>query len=326
MVGLFKQHTIATAAAIVVLALALKAPLFLNMPSDLSLLGFNKVFRYTVNPLSQVLAWSKPVYGAFSVLLVMAWALYVNHVSNNEKLFARSNFFPAMLVVVLSSFPKTAQVFSMPFVAHVLVFIALAKTFQLPTITKPRRTSFDIGFLLALAALCYPPALLFMPFFVFFLRMVRAIRAEEVSAYFLGYIMPLYVYLAYAFSVGKLQHTLHALYRYTQFRPQPIAIQSCVALGVFYGVFWIYSLIRRNSAQWQPSAAAKKKWLVLRWFMLPSLACGLLSASIPGLAWMFVVSPFSLLCSLCFTNIKEKYNTFAFYFMMAALLAMVWLL
>lgn len=326
MVGLFKQHTIATAAAIVVLALVLKTPLFMDMPSNVSMVGFDRVFRYTVNPLNQALAWSKPVYWAFSVILVMAWALYVNHVSNDEKLFPRSNFYPAMLVVVLSSFPKTAQVFSMPFVAHALVFMALAKTFQLSTLTKPRRTSFDIGFLLALATLCYPPALVFMPFFIFFLRIVRAIRSEEVSAYFLGYIMPLYVYLAYALSVGKLHDTLNALYRYTQFRPQPIAIQSCVALGMFYGVFWVYSLIRRNSTQWQPSAAAKKKWLVLRWFMVPSLACGLLSASVPGLAWMFVVSPFSMLCSLCFTNIKEKYNTFAFYFLIAAMLAMVWLL
>lgn len=326
MVALFKQHTIATAAAIVFLAMVLKAPLFWHIPSDISLQGFDRVFRYTVNPLSHFMKQASYAYLGLSVLAIMAWALYVNHVSNDEKLFPRSNFFPALLVVLLSSYPLTTQVFSMPFVAHALVFVALAKTFQLPATTKPRRKSFDIGFLLALAALCYPPAIVFMPFFIFFLRMVRAIRAEEISAFILGFLMPIYAYLAYALSVGKLQSSLYALQVWFKFRPQPIPLKPLLAIGVFYALLWLYSFFRRNSAQWQPSAAAKKKWSVLYWFLLPSLACALCTNPFPGLAWMFVVSPFSLLCSLCFTNIREKYNTFAFYFMMAALLAMVWLL
>ncbi|MBU3677658.1 MAG: hypothetical protein FGM54_10845 [Chitinophagaceae bacterium] len=316
----------ATAVAIVFLALVLKAPLFLHVPTEISLQGYDRVFRYTVNPLSHFMKQATYAYMGLSVLVIMAWALYVNHVSNDEKLFPRSNFFPALLVVLLSSYPLTAQVFSMPFVAHALVFVALAKTFQLPATTKPRRKSFDIGFLLALAALCYPPAIVFMPFFIFFLRIVRAIRVEEISAFMLGFLMPFYWYFAYALSVGKLASTLDALQAYTRFRPQPLPLKPLLALGIFYGIVWFYTLLRRNSAKWQPSAAAKKKWLVLRWFLLPSLACALCTNPFPGLAWMFVVSPFSLLCSLCFTNIREKYNTFAFYFMMAALLVMVWLL
>ena len=325
MVALFKQNTITTAAAALVLALLVKWPLMLHAPSPEAMQGFDRVFRYVVNPMHRAWTSSAWAYSLVSILVIMLWALYVNYVAIEAKLFSRSNYFPALLVVILSSFPSTAQLISVPFLAHCLVFVALAKTLALGTTAKPRRACFDIGFLLSSAVLCYPPALVFLPFFVIFFRTVRAIRWHEVSAYVLGVLMPLYVYVALMLSMGKLHAVWQAIPRALVWPPQPIAWLPLACLGAFYLFLWVYSLVRQNSPQWQPSAAANKKWAVIRWFLLPSLVGALFTAQTPGLAWMFFVSPFSLLCSLCFIHVKEKYNTFVFYFMLAAMLAMVWL-
>lgn len=325
MVALFKQNTITTAAAALTLALMVKWPLMLHGPSAAAMQGFDRVFRYVVNPLHRFWLASAWGYSLVSIIVVMLWALYVNYVAIEAKLFSRSNYFPALLVVLLSSFPLSAQVMSVPFFAHTLVFVALAKTLALASTAKPRRACFDIGFLLASAILCYPPSLVFLPFFMVFFRTLRAIRWHEISAYILGLMMPLYVYTALMFSMGKTNAVWQAIPKALVWPTQPIAWLPLVSISALYLFLWVYSLIRQNSPQWQPTAAAKKKWLVIRWFLLPSLLGGLFTAQTPGLAWMFVVSPFSLLCSLCFIHVKEKYNTFVFYFMLAAILAMVWL-
>jgi hypothetical protein len=324
-VALFKQNTITTAAAALVLALLVKWPLLLQAPSAEAMEGFDRVFRYVVHPMQRAYTASAWAYSLVSIIVIMLWALYVNYVAIEAKLFSRSNYFPALLVVILSSFPLNAQIISVPFLAHTLVFVALGKTLALGTMAKPRRACFDIGFLLSTAVLCYPPALVFLPFFPLFLRTVRAVRWHEISAYVLGLFMPLYVYVALMFGMGKTSAVWQALPKAFVWPPQPMAWWPLASICAFYLFLWVYSLIRQNSPQWQPTAAANKKWSVIRWFLVPSLVGALFTAQTPGLAWMFFVSPFSLLCSLCFIHVKEKYNTFVFYFMIAAMLAMVWL-
>lgn len=325
MVSLFKQNTIATAAAAIAIAVAVKWPLLLHSPTAEAMQGYDRVFRYVVNPLHRAWTASPWGYSLVSILLIMIWALYVNYVAIEEKLFSRSNYFPALLVVILSSFPLTGQLISMPFIAHGLVFVALSKTLSLAGTNKPRRKTFDIGLFLSTAMLCFPPVVVFIPFFFMFFRTIRAVRWHEISAYVLGLLFPVYVYGALMMSMGKTTQLISAIPKAIVWPPKPIAWLPLGCLAAFYLFLWVYSLIRQNTPQWQPSAAAKKKWLVIRWFLLPSLVCSLLTAQTPSLAWMFVVSPFSLLCSLCFIHVKEKYNTFVFYFMMAAMLAMVWL-
>ena len=227
--------------------------------------------------------------------------------------------------MLLSSFPLTTQVISTAFIAHGVVFVALAKTLSLSATAQPRRKTFDVGFLLSVAALCYWPAVVFIPFFIFFFRTVRAVRWQEMSAYLLGVITPLYLYAGYAVAQGNTQHVLPALKHLWHWPPQVMTRWPLIAMGAFYGIIWVYSLMRRQAPQWQPTAAAKKKWQVLSLFMLPALLAALATPHTPGLAWGFVVSPFSIILSVCFLHYKEKYNTFAFYCILAAILGMVWL-
>lgn len=53
---------------------------------------------------------------------------------------------------------------------------------------------------------------------------------------------------------------------------------------------------------------------------------GIFAKNFPGVPWILTITPISIILSQTFLNNKEKYNTFTFYFLLVAVLAIEWLL
>ena len=72
--------------------------------------------------------------------------------------------------------------------------------------------------------------------------------------------------------------------------------------------------------------AVKKKWNAVVLYLFVAMGAGIFYPVFPGVPWILTMAPISILLSQAFQHNQEKYNTFTFYFLLAAVLLIQWLL
>lgn len=144
-------------------------------------------------------SWSLHVLG---LLLVLGVALQLNYTMNASELFARRNFLPALLLLVLLSLftrglaPEPALV-GMPFVLW-----AIRRLWASQGDHRVIGPLFDAGLLIGLAALCYLPYVFLVVVFWSSISVMRPFHWRE-------YLMPVlgaFAILALAWSITFLWH------------------------------------------------------------------------------------------------------------------------
>lgn len=212
MLSFFKSNNPAVVALYMVYLAAFRI-CFVFIPADY---GF--VFTHT-EPLSQLFfsmlkgplannIWLNTVLAA---LLTFIQALLINDIVNDNKIVARKNYLAGMLFIVVSSFFKESLVLSPALLSLTFVILSTRRMFSLIKKEKALGDVFDVGFLVAIAALFYFPAILFILFAYVGLGTMRAFSYRDWIIMLLGILSPFVVVFTWYFWFDKISLLLPQL-------------------------------------------------------------------------------------------------------------------
>lgn len=320
MITYFKRNDIGTAFLLVFVCVVLKIKYILSPPAfkEIDDLHIGLVFAFP--SWKQFYLQHPSVYVFFSICCLFAFALYLNYVANKEKLFPRKSFLPALSFLVFTSFLPVLHIFSVLFIANMLLFVAFAKTLELPNSAHPQRLCFDIGLYVSLASLFYFPSILLFFLFLALLLFFRPFKLQENIAYLLGIVTPIYFLLSILYlSDSKAVPFLHLTPPIASTHSGKLLLISLVSM-----VLLVYGLFLTNQNGFKNPIIVRKKWNAVVLYLFFMMLIGVLSRTFPGLPWLLIFAPFSILLSQTFLHNKEKYNTFTFYFLILLILIVQW--
>lgn len=326
MLRIFKQNDIGAVFVLVVFTFILKARYLLHPPELPELGMFHKALFFSLDGLPAYYSAHPTMYVFWSVCLILLFAFYLNYVVNRERFYQRKSYLPALSFVLFSSFSPVLNVFSVPFLANLLLFMAFSRTMMLYNSSRARRESFDIGMLVALAGMFYFPSLLLFFLFLMLLWLLRPFSLEESLAYVLGVCTPFYLGFAAIFLLGHWNDwdNMGAFHLTPPLRTLPVwplLILTVVSISML-----VYGLYMVNQAAPKNTMAVRKKWNGVVLYVFFTCVAGVLAPVFPGVPWIIAITPISILLGQTFLNNTEKYNTFTFYFLLAIVAIVQWLL
>jgi hypothetical protein len=323
--ALFRQNTIATVAALLLFALLLTVHALGHLPAAAELGSFHRGLFFTWDWMPLAFAAAPKTYIVLSAGFHLLLGLYANFLVNREKFYSRKTYLTALCYLLLGAMLPVFRVFSVQSLAALFLLMALARTFTLTGTPYPRRSAYDIGFLVGLAVLCYFPSVVFLFLFPFVMMRFRTIMLQDLVAGILGILSPLYFAAALLYLSGKgelvLQPFLHLFLPVQTIR---FPLFAALTLGSLVWLFYALYLVRKVAPR-QP-LLVRRKFSTLSLFFFFSVLAGLFAPVFPSAAWVLVLPSFSILLSLTLQQQSEKYNTFTLLLVLALLVAVQWLL
>ncbi len=142
--------------------------------------------------------------------LTFIQALLINGVINGNKITTRKNYVGGLLFILLASWLPPQLLLSPAGISLTFIIILIGRIFGLIRKEKAYGDVYDIGFLVALAALFYLPAVVFVLFGFIGLSTVRPFVYREWIIVLLGFLSPLFVTFTYYYVTGSAVPVLFA--------------------------------------------------------------------------------------------------------------------
>lgn len=326
MLSIFRQNTITSAFALLLVSILAKVNAIMNPPNPATLGEFNRGVFFEWKWLNTLYTQHPTVYMLLSVLAITGFAFQLNKVVNREKLFARKSYLPGLMFVLMTSLLPVFNFFSLEAIANFFIFSAFIKMSTLAGISRPRRAVFDIGLLLGLASLFYFPTVFIFLFIPFLILLFRPFLVQEFLAYFLGLITPWYLTIAWLFISGKWAKASASPYFHihlpVQLTPLPIFI-SMTLFSVILGFYALYLLNKQGSRN---PMQVRKKWNMMTIYIVLAMMLGSFSVYFPSTSWIIALTPFCILLSLALQNNSEKSNSFTLLSIVILLIVVQWIL
>ncbi|GEM_PF-1375263 len=156
-------------------------------------------FALLKNPLLSYI-WLSPFLAA---ILSFIQALLINNIVNENKILAKKNYLAGLLFIIVSSFFKESLFLSPALLSLTFVILSTQRMFSLIKKEKAFGDVFDVGFLIAVAALFYFPAILFILFAYIGVGTMRAFSYRDWVIILLGFISPYIVMFTWYFWFDK---------------------------------------------------------------------------------------------------------------------------
>ncbi len=136
------------------------------------------------------------VSAALSGVSCFLQALLVNKLVNDNKILPRKNYLAGLVYIIVFSFFKENLVLNPVSLALTFIILSCMRLFALIRKEKAPGDIFDVGFLIAIAALFYFPCILFAVFVFFGIATVRPFEFREWFVALTGFITPFFMVLA----------------------------------------------------------------------------------------------------------------------------------
>ena len=275
----------------------------------------NFVFTHT-EPLSQLVfgllkgpllryTWLSPV---LSGLLCFIQALLINGIVNENKMLAKKNYVAGLIFITVFSFFKESLLLSPASLSLTFVILSTRTMFSLIKKEKAFGDVFDVGFLIALSALCYFPAALFVLYAYIGLGIVRAFAFRDWVIVMLGFIAPYFVVFTWYFWFdetaalpGQLSNA-HAIHWLTGLAFKPIDYLLLGSLVMLVGA----SLVLLPGALYSSLIQVRKFSTALITLMLLIALSFLLQQSVHLSHWVLLSLPLAIIFSMVLMQIKSK--------------------
>lgn len=202
MLNLFRQNTVLSAIATVVLALLLRIPMFIQYP-DIQMQGsgpiavlFFKFIQKTANPLQ--------LSFIIATVLIVFQSMLLNYIVNKHEVLYKYTFLPGTVFLVASSlFPEQMQL-SPQLLANTFLMLMLLRLFYLYESQQPIYLVFDAGMLLGIALLFHIEMIVLLPFILISVIIFTSFNLRYIIIALLGILMPAYFIGTYFYVTDRL--------------------------------------------------------------------------------------------------------------------------
>ena len=246
---------------------------------------------------------------SISALLIGLQAIYLNYIVNEFKLLSSRTHLPALLFVVLNVGISSLLVFTPLLIVNSLLLMVLHQLFLVYNQNNASSLSFNIGILIAVVLLIYPPLL-----FLFFLLWITLLYTKppnwrELVIAILGFLLPVAFYVAYYFLIDQLLKVVtYGLGGYRVFTPVAFPV-TILGKSFFFVLFLIGVFAGFNFLKVLSSHVVKvKKHLVMIILLLLILLSTLLFNSLDYMAtYVLLTIPLAIVLANYLNELKKKW-------------------
>lgn len=140
--------------------------------------------------------------GIFAILLFLfsfVQAYWINEIATEQKLFPRPTHLPGMSYLLLTSLLPGWYTFTLFLPALTMLLLMLFRLCNIPAQQEARKSMFNIGLLIGLAACLYQPSALFLLLVLLAMLLYRPFIPAEWVLLFTGFFTPYYFIGAYIY-------------------------------------------------------------------------------------------------------------------------------
>ena len=242
-------------------------------------------------------------------ILTFIQALLINDIVNDNKIVARKNYMAGMLFIVVSSFFKECLVLSPALLSLTFVILSTRRMFSLIKKEKAFGDVFDVGFLVAIAAFFYFPAILFILFAYIGLGTVRAFAYRDWIILLLGILSPFVMLFTWYFWFDKMALLLPELantHDHTWLNGLKMAPENSMLLGAL-AVLTIAALALLPSALYSSLIQVRKFATALITLLFLIVLAVTLQQTSHLSHWVLLSLPLSIIFSMVLMQIKSKW-------------------
>lgn len=202
---------------------------------------------------------------------VLANAILLTNLFNKNSFIDRNTYITSLVYVAYFSFYHSFYQLDGLTISHFLLIITLFEIFKLQPNDDGKKSTFNAGFFAGLAMTFHPALLIFLPFLMFMVLILRPFVLREMILLLVGFLVPLiYAYVFYWFNNNEISMRLIAVS--TDFKK--LRIDFLVSAFLFL-ITVLLSLLSLNKLSQKTSIRSKKLMRVL--FVL-ALSCILLGS------------------------------------------------
>ncbi|HEX7411908.1 MAG TPA: DUF6427 family protein [Bacteroidales bacterium] len=227
-----------------------------------------------------------PIIGvsiAPSILLFQAFFLYFLAISND--LHPRDSLLTILFYFILAASLTESIIFSAALAASVLLLISLFFIVKMQGSTQTYKQIFSASFCVSVAALFYPPAIIFVLFIWLSFLTYRIASWHEWVISFLAFMIPVLYLFTYYLWIGQLQllfTNYNSLFSNLTNEFPKFRLWQMIFLG-FTSVLLLLALFRQITLiQDKLISIRRKTWIFIDFMIIAALSCSLSGRNFPG--------------------------------------------
>jgi hypothetical protein len=291
-VGLFKRKNPGNAFLLLIYALILKFPIFLNpsvpVPSATDSYVYSRVLQFLLT----LAGGGGILFSILSFIILFIQASLFNRIANHHKLFPKPNFLAGMSYLLVTSLIPSWSYFSAPLLVNLLMIWAWYRMLNLYSTHQPGAAIFNIGLLIGFCTMLYFPAIVFTVLMLFALVTMRPFRIREWIIGLIGVTTPYYFLFIILFLAGNWSWSI--IFPAVQFHlpalPKSVWITVSIALLVLpfiIGGFFVQNNLNKMLIQ------VRKGWSMLLLFLMIAATVIFMNDDAAYTNWMLTALPFA---------------------------------
>ncbi len=242
-------------------------------------------------------------------VLVSFEAIYLNLLINKYEVLYRNSYLPALFFVLfVSSFPEFQAVHPVHFVNLILLKI-FDKIFSMYNPGRAVATIFDCGFLAAIAALLYLPALPLLLLLMIAISLLRSFNIREWLVLLIGYSLPFLFVSVYKFWNYELvtfwQGLLARIFQNPELISFPAQLSERVLAAILVLIL-VLALFRLRANYYKNIIRVRTYQQIQFLFFLTGIGSFFLSKEMTMIHWVLLAIPLSIWVAYFFVSQKKK--------------------
>ncbi len=270
MTGIFKQKNPANIFILLTLGVLIKLPIFRHPYIPVTRPGDGILFRAILNLIAPAGKNTPVLYPVLAFGLLFLQAVLLTGFMNRQRMMNRSNWFPGMAYLLITSLLPEWNFFSAPLLVNTILVGVLSIMFKIYNQPKVLGSVFNIGLSLGIASFLFFPALTFIIWILLALALMRPFRLNEWLVCIVGATTPFYFYAIYLLING--QWNWSSLWPYFSISLPSVKQSAWLAGSAFLlvlpfltGGYYVQGSLRRMLIQ------VRKGWSLLLLYLLGAL-------------------------------------------------------
>jgi hypothetical protein len=290
-IGIFKQKSPVNFLLLLVFGVLLKLPIFNHPVLPHVQEGDSTLYAWLVGFIHK--NYGKPmIFPVLSYVLQLIQALLLTRFINRQRMMSRSNFFPGMAYMLITSLFPEWNYFSAPLLVNTILLFGLITLFRIYNAEKAKGAIFNIGLSVGLASFIYFPSVTFIFWVLIGFLLLRPFRLHEWALCLAGVVTPFYFYAIYLFVSN--QWDWQKILPHVSFSFPVIHASAWFAISIallvlpfLAGAFFIQGNLMKMLVQ------VRKGWSLLLLYLLGALLVPFVSNNNNMENWVLTALPFA---------------------------------
>lgn len=292
MIRIFKQKNPATVILLLVFGILIKLPMFLHPHVIITKTEDSILYKAIIKFLAPTAQSFPSLYPVLAFALLFLQAVILTWFLNNQRMMSRSNYFPGMAYLLITSLFPEWNYFSAPLIINTILLFVLSGLFKTYNQQNAKGAIFNIGMALGIAAFLFFPSLTFIIWILLALMVMRPFRLNEWMLCIVGITTPFYFYAIYLIING--QWNWHQLLPYFSVNLPAVKQSAWMAGSSFLlvvpflaGGYYVQDNLRRMLIQ------VRKGWSLLLLYLLGAIFVPFVNSSDTFENWVMAAIPFA---------------------------------